>query len=120
MTTGIQISSATFEGGSTISTPPASYAGTIDSSTASPFTFTIKIADNPGIADAFTHSGWVLNFTDPRFFNGTFNSYQTNLLAQAPGGFGSYLSVDSNYYYFTGWFVLQSTIPQGTQFTISW
>jgi len=91
-----------------------SYAGTIDSSTANPFTFVIKKADNPGIATAFAQTSWVLSF-DNTPGNAAVN-------AQAPGGFnsGSLYASDANYYYFNSWFGLGSSLPKGTPFTINW
>ena len=91
-----------------------SYAGTIDSSTANPFTFIIKKADNPGIATAFAQTNWLLKFDN--------TPGNTAVNAQAPGGFqsGSLYATDANYYYFNSWFGLGSSLPKGTPFTITW
>jgi hypothetical protein len=98
---------------------PTFYIGTIDSSTGNPFTFKVKKSDNLGMAAAITNSGWILTWTDPRFDNGGFNSYQVNVRTQSGTGFTSFASEDATYYNFAGWFGA-SVIPQGTQFTINW
>jgi hypothetical protein len=114
---GITAGSGIFMG-----TPHGSVLGTIDSSTASPFGFQIKKADNPNLVAAFAQSGWTLTFTDVRFSNGVFNSFQTNLLVQAPGGFsaGNLISQNANYWNFQGWFGILQTIPQGTEITVNY
>ena len=104
----------------TINAQTVQVLGTIDSSTSNPFTFTVKKADNPDLVDAFTHNGWTLYFTDARFSDGTFNAAQTNLLAQAPSGFTSITSEDSNNWYISGWFGIQQSVPQGTEITVEY
>ena len=100
-----------------LSTKPVtatSYAGTIDSSTANPFTFVIKKADNPGIDTAFAQTNWVLKF-DNTPGNAAVNT-------QAPDGFrsGSMYNADANYYYFNSWFGISSPLPKGSPFTVTW
>ena len=94
--------------------PATSYAGTIDSSTANPFTFIIRKSDNPGIDTAFAQTNWVLTF-DNTPGNAAVN-------AQAPGGFnsGSLYADGPTYSYFNSWFGLGSPLPKGTPFTINW
>jgi hypothetical protein len=103
----------------TTTTTPApsstSYAGTVDSSTANPFTFVIKKADNPGIASAFAQSSWVLKF-DNTPGNAAVNAQLGG------GGFSSasMYNTDANYYYFNSWFGVASPLPKGSPFTVTW
>ena len=92
-----------------------SYAGTIDSSTANPFTFVIKKADNPGIATAFAQTSWVLKFDN--------TPGNADVNAQLGGGgfsSASMYNTDANYYYFNSWFGISSPLPKGSPFTITW
>ena len=96
------------------------YVGTIDSSVGNPFSFKVKISDNPNMAAAIANSGWILTWTDPRFDNGVFTAPQINVRTQSGSGFGAgNMTTDATHYNFTSWFGA-AQIPQGTQFTIEW
>jgi len=96
------------------------YVGTIDSSVGNPFSFKVKISDNPNMAAAIANSGWMLTWTDPRFDNGGFTAPQINVRTQSGSGFNSgNMTTDATHYNFTSWFGA-AQIPQGTQFTIEW
>jgi len=96
------------------------YVGTIDSSVGNPFSFKVKILDNPNMAAAIANSGWILTWTDARFDNGGFTANQINVRTQSGSGFGAgNMTTDATHYNFTSWFGA-SVIPQGTQFTIEW
>jgi hypothetical protein len=106
---------------------PDKIIGTLDSNTRNPFTFKVKKSDNPKLSAVFSDPkkyNWKLNFTDKRFFDGTFDAKDykiANLLRQSSDGFNpdSLKSQDSNFYYFDSWFGINADIPKGTEFTIS-
>jgi hypothetical protein len=102
-----------------------SYVGTLNSVVQeNGFIFNVLKSANTGMAAAIANTGWKLNWTDVRFTNGTFNSYQVNVLTQTgttTGFTASNMTQDATYYTFTGWFGASGgTLPQGTQFTITW
>ena len=102
-----------------------SYVGTIYSTVQeNGFVFNVRKSDNLGMATAITNNGWLLNWTDVRFTNGTFYPDQVNVKAQTEtlSGFtSSNMTEDATYYTFTSWFGANGgTLPQGTEFTITW
>ena len=108
----------------TVSYTPIKIVGIIDSNTSDPFTFKVKISDNPKLAGIFDTTNWVLNFTDPRFFNGVFNDDQKNVIRQENTKLGfarsQLIKTDNTYYYFNSWFgAPRAVLPKGTQFTVS-
>ena len=84
----------------------------------------VKKSDNPKLAAAFKTNNWVLNFTDPRFFNKTFYYDQYDIAKQegTRAGFtpSELTKTDNTYYYFTAWFGATAPLPKGTQFTVTY